>query len=198
MVATIHARLRSSTREVHLELERHLALLGEDLSMIRYRRIIALFYGFYRPMEAGLDRLELLAPHRAFPLRARTELLKRDLLALGWGERAISEIPTCADLPDLRTAENFAGCLYVLEGASLGGQAIIRHLRERLELTDHGGAAFFAGDGSLTAARWKCVLAWLEHISHSGLRAEQIVTSACQTFRALARWARAQGIHHEH
>jgi heme oxygenase len=198
MVATIHARLRSSTKEVHLELERHLALLGGDLSMIRYTRIIALFYGFYRPMEAGLQRLKILAPHRDFPLRARTELLKCDLLALGWEEHAIAEIPTCADLPDLRTSEHFAGCLYVLEGASLGGQVIVRHVRERLGLTDHGGTAFFAGDGASTAARWKCVLQWLEHVSHSGLRAEQIVTSACQTFRALANWARAQGIHHEH
>jgi heme oxygenase len=197
MVATIHARLRSSTSEVHLELERHLALSCEDLSMIRYRRIIALFYGFYQPMEAGLDRLRLLAPHRAFPLRARTELLKRDLLALGWGERAIAEIPTCADLPDLRTAEHFAGCLYVLEGASLGGQVIIRHLRGRLEFPDHGGTAFFAGDGASTAARWKCVMKWLEHVSHSGLGAQQIVTSACETFRALANWARSQGVCHD-
>lgn len=166
--------------------------------MIRYTRIIALFYGFYRPMEAGLQRLKILAPQQGFPLRARAELLKCDLLALGWGEQAIAAIPTCADLPDLWTPEHFAGCLYVLEGASLGGQVIIRHLRDRLEFPDHGGTAFFAGDGTSTAARWKCVLEWLEHVGHSGLRVEQIVSSACATFRALANWARAQGIHHEH
>ena len=197
MVAIVHARLRSATRGVHLDLERQLALLRGDLSLVRYTRIIALFYGFYRPIEAGLQRLKTLVPEQRFPLRARTELLKRDLLALGWGEQAISELPTCTDLPDLCAPEHFAGCLYVLEGASLGGQVITRHLRERLELTDHGGTAFFAGDGAATAARWKCVLEWLEHASHSGWRVEQIVTSACETFRALANWARVQGIHHE-
>jgi heme oxygenase len=198
MVATIHARLRSATRELHLELERHLALLRGDLSRVRYTRILALFYGFYRPMEAGLQRLKTLVPDQTFPLRARTELLERDLLAMGWGVQAICELPTCTDLPDLCAPEHFAGCLYVLEGASLGGQVITRHLRERLELTDHGGTAFFAGDGASTAARWKCVLEWLEHVSHSDLRAEQIVTAACETFRALDNWARIQGIHHEH
>lgn len=166
--------------------------------MVRYTQIIALFYGFYRPMEAGLQRLKTLAPDQRFPLRARTELLERDLIALGRGAHAISELPTCSDLPDLYNAEHFAGCLYVLEGASLGGQVITRHLRKRLKLTEHGGTAFFAGDGALTAARWRCVLEWLEHVSHSGLRVEQIVTSACATFRALAKWARVQGIQHEH
>lgn len=198
MVATLHAQLRSATSELHLELERQLALLSGDLSIGRYSRIIALFYGFYCPMEARLQRLKTLVPCLRFRLRERTGLLKRDLLALGWGVQAIGELPSCADLPDLSAPEHFAGCLYVLEGASLGGQVITRHLRERFELTDHGGTAFFAGDGAATAARWKCVLEWLEHVSHSGLRAEQIVTSACETFRALANWARVRGIHHEH
>ena len=64
MVSTIHARLRSATEAAHLELERHLALLGPNVSMARYTRIIALFYGFYRPLEAGLDRLNARAPAR--------------------------------------------------------------------------------------------------------------------------------------
>jgi heme oxygenase len=198
MVSTIHERLRSATRAVHLELERDLALTSPDASMVRYTRIIALFYGFYRPLEAALERLNTLAPSRRFPLRARSELLKRDLLALGLEVQAISELPTCRDLPSLREPEHFAGCLYVLEGASLGGQVIIHTLRERLELTDHGGMEFFSGDGAATAARWKCVLEWLEQISHSGLRVEQIVTAACETFNSLINWTRAQGLNHEY
>jgi heme oxygenase len=195
MVSTIHARLRSATQPVHLELERHLAILDPDVSMVRYTQIIAVFYGFYRPLEAGLERLNALAPARAFPLRARTKLLERDLLALGLDLQSISELPTCIDLPGLREPEDFAGCLYVVEGASLGGQVITRSLRERLKLTDDGGTAFFAGDGTFTVARWKCVLDWLEHVGHSGLRIEQIVTSACETFSSLLNWARVRRTH---
>ena len=163
--------------------------------MVRYTQIIAVFYGFYRPLEAGLERLNALAPARTFPLRARTKLLERDLLALGLNLQSISELPTCTDLPGLREPEDFAGCLYVLEGASLGGQVITRSLRERLKLTDDGGMAFFAGDGTFTVARWKCVLDWLEHAGHSGLRIEQIVTSACETFSSLLNWARVRRTH---
>jgi heme oxygenase len=85
-----------------------------------------------------------------------------------------------------------------VEGASLGGQVITSFLRERLELTDRGGTSFFAGDGAATAARWKCVLEWLERVSHSGLRVEQIVTSACETFNSLINWTRVQGLTHEY
>lgn len=198
MVSTIHARLRSATQAVHLELERHLAIVRPEVSLVRYTRIIALFYGFYRPIEAGLNRLNTLAPARTFPLRARTELLERDLLSLGLAVQAISDLPTCTDLPNLREPEHFAGCLYVLEGASLGGQVIIRSLRETLGLTDRGGTAFFAGDGASTAARWKCVLEWLEHVSRSGLQVEQIVASAHETFSSLINWTRAQGLNHEY
>jgi heme oxygenase (biliverdin-IX-beta and delta-forming) len=197
MVSTIHARLRSATQAVHLELERHLAILSPDVSMVRYTQIIAIFYGFYRPLEAGLERLNTLAPARTFPLRARTKLLERDLFALGLDEHSISELPTCTDLPGLREPEDFAGCLYVLEGASLGGQVITRSLGERLKLTDDVGTAFFAGDGTFTVARWKCVLEWLEHVGDSGLRIEQIVTSACETFGSLLNWTRVQGLTHD-
>jgi heme oxygenase (biliverdin-IX-beta and delta-forming) len=196
MVSTIHTRLRAATRAVHLELERHLAM-SPEVSLVRYTRIIALFYGFYRPIEAGLNRLDTLVPSRTFPLRARSALLKSDLLSLGLAGQAISELPTCSDLPGLREPEHFAGCLYVLEGASLGGQVIARSLRDKLELTDRGGTAFFAGDGAATVARWQCVLQWLEHVSQSGLRAERIVASAYETFGSLINWARAQGLYHE-
>jgi heme oxygenase len=198
MVSTIHAQLRSATKAAHLELERNLALTGPDVCLVRYTRIIELFYGFYRPVEAGLERLNILAPARTFPLRARTELLKCDLLALGLAARAISELPTCADLPNLHEPEHFAGCLYVLEGASLGGQIITRTLGDRLELTNHRGMAFFDGDGTSTVARWRGVLEWLEHVSRSGLRVEEIVTSACETFSSLINWAHAQGLNHEY
>jgi heme oxygenase (biliverdin-IX-beta and delta-forming) len=199
MVSTLHARLRTATAAVHLELERHLALLGPETSILRYTRIITLFYGFYRPVEAGLERLDARAPARDFPLRARTRLLERDLLALGLGVQTISELPTCHELPILAEPEHFVGCLYVLEGASLGGQVITRTLRERLDLADRSGLAFFAGDGAAaTVARWRSVLHWLDHINPSALRMEQIVASAHATFSSLLNWTRIQGLTHEY
>jgi len=198
MVPTLHTRLRSATSTLHDELERQLELMTPQVSLVRYTRIIGLLYGFYRPMEGRLERLSNLAPVRKFSLRTRSELLERDLLCLGWQMQAISQLPTCTKLPSLREPEHFAGCLYVLEGASLGGQFLTRHLRATLGLTDERGITFFTGDGASTPARWKCVLQWLEHVSHSGLSVDQIVASACETFSSLLNWTRAQGLNREH
>jgi heme oxygenase len=88
----------------------------------------------------------------------------------------------------LDRTEHLAGCLYVLEGACLGGQIIARALRERLPLTDDHGLSFFVGDGSRTGARWRSVLDWLEGLVRRGALADEIVASARETFCALGCW----------
>jgi heme oxygenase (biliverdin-IX-beta and delta-forming) len=197
MTSVLHSRLRSATATHHLQLEHHLNLLGSALSLARYIQIVALFYGFYEPLERGLEQLEPMAPALGFQLRARAQLLNCDLLALGIGPHAIAELPKCANLPCLRQAEHFVGCLYVLEGAGLGGQVIVRVLHRESTLGGRDGTAYFAGEGDSTAARWKTVLGWLERVDRSELRADTIVESACETFSSLANWARLQGIDHE-
>jgi heme oxygenase len=109
-----------------------------------------------------LVRLTAAAPPLGFPLRARSELIESDLLALGLSRREIAELPRCTDLPRLSCTEDLAGCLYVLEGACLGGQVIARALRERLGVAKGSGASFFTGDAEGTSARWRLFLAWLE------------------------------------
>jgi heme oxygenase len=196
MTSVLHSRLRSATATHHLELEHHLNLLASVLSLVRYTRIVAVFYGFYEPLETALKRLEPLVPALGFPMRARTELLNCDLLALGIGPQAISEYPKCTNLPCLGEAEHFVGCLYVLEGAGLGGQVIVRALHRELKLNGRDCTAYFAGEGGSTAARWKAVLEWLDRVGRSELRLDMIVESACETFSSLADWARLQGIEH--
>src|SRR5437764_995185 len=85
------------------------------------------------------------------------------------------------------------GCLYVLEGACLGGQIIARALRGRLPLTNDHGLSFFVGDGSRTGARWKLVLGWLEDLVRRGALAEEIVASARETFCSLGCWVELMG-----
>jgi heme oxygenase (biliverdin-IX-beta and delta-forming) len=197
MTSVLHSRLRAATATRHLKLEHHLNVLASALSLARYTRIVAVFYGFYEPLERALKRLEPLVPALGFPLRARTELLNSDLLALGIGLQAIAELPRCTHLPHLGEAEHFVGCLYVLEGAGLGGQVIVRSLHRELMLNGRDGTAYFSGEGGSTAARWKTVLEWLDRVGRSELRLDMVVESACETFSSLADWARLQGIAHE-
>ena len=178
---------------MHHRLEAQLALLDPQLSIHRYQQVLQAFYGFYAPVEAGLARLAAAGPPLGFPLRARAALLESDLLALGASRPELAELPRCADLPRLSCREDLAGCLYVLEGASLGGQVIAPVLQRRLGLAKGSGASFFAGDAEATAARWTGVLGWLEGLSGTGARSDEIVAAACATFQALGRWVERQG-----
>jgi heme oxygenase (biliverdin-IX-beta and delta-forming) len=191
--APLHLRLRRETAHDHETLERRLHLLEPDLSVQRYRLVLQSFHGFYASVEDELLRLAATTPPLGFPLRTRTELLERDLLALGLSRSDIAALPRCANLPRLRRTEHLAGCLYVLEGACLGGQVIVNALRGRLPITSDRGLSFFVGDGSKTGARWQLVLAWLEDLVRRGALADEIVASACETFCSLGTWLELMG-----
>jgi heme oxygenase len=185
--------LRGKTAALHQRLEAELGLLEPGLTMERYCRVLRALHGFYVPVEAGLLLLTAAAPPLGFPLRTRSELIESDLLALGLARREIAELPRCIDLPQLSSHEDLAGCLYVLEGACLGGQVIARALRQRFGLARDSGLAFLMGDADATPARWILVLGWLDGVKRGGARTEAIVASACATFQTLARWLEQQG-----
>jgi heme oxygenase (biliverdin-IX-beta and delta-forming) len=188
-----HLRLRRETALHHETLERQLDLLDPDLSLHRYRLVLESFHGFYAVVESELARLVATTPSPGFPLRVRAGLLERDLLALGLSRSDIAGLPRCADLPRLCRTEHLAGCLYVLEGACLGGQIIAKGLRGRLPLTNDHGLSFFVGDGRGTAARWRLVLGWLEDLVRRGALADEIVASARETFSSLGSWVELMG-----
>jgi heme oxygenase len=194
----VHAQLRVATAALHVRLETRLDLLGSALSMSRYRRVLEVFLGFYSPVEAQLRLLAPAAPPLGVPLKARALLLQRDLVALGTTPAEIGALPECGDLPRLDEPEHMAGCLYVLEGATLGGRIIAQALNQQLALRNDSGAAFFAGDGRGIGLRWKRVLRWLEEFADpaadDGVRSREIVASACETFSALSRWLQLQGM----
>ena len=143
---SLRRRLKRETTAVHQHLETQLGLLDPSLDVHRYRRVLETFYGFYVPVEIDVTRLAAAEPPLGFSLRARAELIERDLLALGRSPAELAALPLCSDRPELSCSEDLAGCLYVLEGACLGGQVLIPLLHRRLGLAKDSGAAFFAGD----------------------------------------------------
>jgi heme oxygenase len=186
--SSLRQQLKRETADLHRRLETDLRLLESDLALDRYRRVLELFLGFYAPIEAGLARVASARSPLGLPLRARTRLIESDLLSLGLSRREVADLPRCADLPRLSSLEELAGCLYVLEGACLGGQVIAPALRERLGIAAESGASFFSGDAEGTPARWRLFLAWLEGLARAGSATAEIVASARATFLAFARW----------
>jgi heme oxygenase len=183
----LRAQLKRATADVHRRLESRLNLLDRDLSPDRYRRILERFFGFYAPLEAGLARVAS-GSALGLPLQARTGLIESDLLSLGLSRREVAVLPLCSDLPRLSSAEEVAGCLYVLEGARLGGRVIAPALRERLGVAQGSGASFFTGDGAATLTRWSAFLDWIEGMVRAGAPTGEIVASARATFLSFALW----------
>lgn len=178
---------------MHRRLEAQLGLLDPQLSIERYRHVLETFYGFYAPVELCLARLVARGSPLSFPLRDRSSLIEKDLRALGLSPHELVELPRCVAVPRLECSEDVAGCLYVLEGACLGGQMIARVLQRQLGVDRESGSSFFVGDGDGTSARWRLVLGWLEGLVDKGGHNEQIVASARQCFRAFSRWVKREG-----
>ena len=195
-------RLRHETRSLHDQLERHprLAPLTTDaLSREAYGELLERLLGFYEPLEARLATQE--APV-ALADRWKTPLLVRDLHALG---RSPAALPRCAALPEVCSAEHVLGCLYVLEGATLGGAVIRRHLARNLGVTPEAGGAFYASYGANVGPMWKAFCAGVEAYEVGRWRpamrrqdraptdaraADAVVGAARATFVALDDWLR--------
>ena len=99
---SLRRRLKRETTAVHQHLEAQLGLLDPSLDVHRYRRVLETFYGFYVPVETDVTRLAAAEPPLGFPLRARAELIERDLLALGLSQAALAAIPLSRWLAETR------------------------------------------------------------------------------------------------
>ena len=80
--------------------------------------------------------------------------------------------------PDLYLA---AGALYVLEGSTLGGQIIVKHLQKAMP-QDFVNSTYFSGYQQKTGSMWKEFLQQLTALPESTLQEQQIITGAITTF----------------
>jgi heme oxygenase (biliverdin-IX-beta and delta-forming) len=183
---SILQRLRFETRDAHAAIEETLALTGKTLTLSAYRQVLESFYGFYKPVEDAMAT----APMPVWlnvAARRKTALLADDIQRLGPAHARAT--PLCKTLPPLGTVANRLGCLYVLEGATLGGMLISRHIRENLGIYPESGGRFFDGYGSSTAAMWNDFRAGLlSFASIAPHEQDSIVTTARATFESLQSW----------
>ena len=193
----ILSRLRETTKPYHDRLEQHLALLETPLTVERYRRLLQRFYGYYVPLEKAAVPLAAQLPFLPLdlPRRRKTPLLERDLSALGVNAGTRAELPCCRALPSLKTVPTLFGCLYVLEGATLGGQLITRHLQQTLNIFPENGGSFFASYGPAVGVMWKEFGSVLMKYAETAPEVQEaILISASATFQTLHNWMAEESI----
>ncbi len=193
----LSARLRQGTRDLHDRIEanpRMTRLMAADLSRLEYRGLLARLHGHHAPAEAALAAAApLLPPALDLPRRLRRgALLAQDLRALGLSGTALAALPRCTAAGRIASAEAAWGTLYVLEGATLGGQVIARRLAATLGLDARSGAAGLAPHGAEAGALWRLFRHLLDAAAARGeIAPATVLAAARRCFATLDAWMAA-------
>ena len=183
-------RLRTETAAEHRAVEDTLDLLSPDLTRTRLVDVLTRMHGFWWSAEAGLDVWARSQPADAervgWAQRHRSALFAADLAALGAGPAAV--VP---ELPEVPGTDAALGRLYVLEGSSLGGVSIDRHLATLPQLAATGRLTSFSPYGERTGAMWHAFRSVTRAHVAAGGDADRVVDAGRQTFGALASWCGA-------
>jgi len=189
---SILARLKTATRAEHDAIEATLDFLGPDLDRHAYQQRLARLFTFYEPLEPVLATAADWAHWGIdFGARRKTAHLAADLQWLGHSE--LASLPRCGELPPLPGAAAAFGCLYVLEGATLGGRIIARHLAGTLGFSADSGASYFSAYGDRGGSMWKAFQAAMSSFAEQSADSDAIVASAVATFDALRSWCSQRG-----
>jgi heme oxygenase len=181
----IFESLREGTSEIHRRIEERVPVFRHDFARADYVRLLERFYGFWGPLEAKLSRLDVLR-EKDLNLEGRLKgaLLQKDLRFLG---REPANVPSCDNLPAVDSFQRAFGCLYVMEGSTLGARIISRRLEEHLQLVDGSGASFFNAYGASTGRYWNAFRSFVvARVTMDDT--PEIVTAARQTFQNFFEW----------
>ena len=181
-------RLRAATALAHARLEAAIDIGAHCTDRGAYRGLIARFLGIYAPLEAALGEVDWAALNIDFAVRSKVGWLIEDLTLLGLGREDIASLPRAQRLPTIKCPADALGVLYVMEGASLGGQIISRQLETQLAINRSTGGRFFSSYGSEVGDKWRAYVATLETFGGSPAIAMRIERAALETFACFEAW----------
>jgi len=182
---TASLELRRATRLSHQRLEKRVDIKSRFSDRAAYLAHLKQLWGFYAAFETALDPKLLQGVLGDLELRWKCPLLKRDLESLD-PLLDVAELPRYSPMPPCGDTAQAFGCLYVLEGATLGGQVVLALAATSLEVTRANGAAFLASYGEDVADMWSRFRAALDRWCSTDARLDRAVASASMTFDRIA------------
>lgn len=176
-------KLKQQTADDHRNAEGAVALMHHGLNVAQYIQCLQRIYGVVAAWE---ERATDVAPQWLQPAliaRHRKHLLELDLAWLGVTGKDEGR-PT---LPEMSTLPGLLGTMYVMEGSTLGGQFIARHVEAELHFSEGQGSSYFRGHGNRTGPLWKefCGMLTL-HIADE--QTDHVVISAKAMFSTFGTW----------
>lgn len=184
----VRTTLRQAIHADHDRLNRHpllRRLTQPDLTLPQYIQIVEAYAHFYRCIEKRILQAAPV-PGFCYESRRKSAWLDSDLKQLGSltpGPPPLAEQHW--DIGPINSIGALAGVLYAIEGSTLGGQVIGRHLARHLHLNADSGARFFNAYGDETQARWQAFCLWLESFSTQTDQVAHAQASARKLFRHL-------------
>ena len=171
--------LRHATHAAHVRINHHpylSGLLKAGYPLAQYQTLLAMYTPLYADIEAQVESFIACddVPFVYFN-RRKSQWLRDDMAHFGlnwqeppWQPAALPAMRGLADCGAL------IGTLYVIEGATLGGEVISRHLHEHRELGPTSGVRFFNGYGDAVTTRnnWQMFCSFANSIeTNKNLRA---------------------------
>ena len=180
--------LRQTTAKSHKQLEENYyskAIQEPSVTLQNYQTYIARLYGII-----------LASEHDVFPVltslisdigqRYKADFIVNDLTNTGI---PISEVK---DLPvynfTVSSAAQALGIMYVLEGSTLGGKFLYKHINKILGLNAENGASYFWGYGQQTGPLWNNFITIVSNYAVEKNCEDEIIASAVQTFSNIDLW----------
>jgi heme oxygenase len=178
----LRGRLRVATSSWHSRVEAAADLPASIRTRDDYVDLLGRLYDLHAGFESRLAEnrfdegwrrvgVDLSRHHRAYLLAADLETL---------GTSATSGWPLSSPLS---TFGHALGCLYVLEGSSLGGRTVARIVRATIGEVP---TTFLTGIGRPDLAPWPMVCSALELFETLGGDGEAVISGACETFAVFA------------
>ena len=184
--ADVFQRLKADTARIHEQVEQKLQIFSPQFDEAAYERLLTQFYGFWAPLEIELCKLtELRDPALALETRLKAHLLEADLRFFGIDP---TDVPVCSALPAVGTPFSGLGCMYVLEGSTLGSRFIAKHISARFNFRYGSGGSFFNAYEAAVGERWSAFRTFVvSQAGTTGLQ-EELVGAARDTFKCLNDW----------
>jgi heme oxygenase len=175
--------LKKETATRHIDVEKTMnPRIGNIRSVEDYASLLKTFYGFYFPLQNKISRILTDSDLADISERKLASLVLEDLLSLGY---PVTDIPICRDLPAISNKAEAFGCMYVMEGSTLGGRIISKWLQSNTFISlQEEQLHFFSGYKEQTGAKWKTFLDALNEQQD----VHAVIDAANATFTLFQNW----------
>jgi len=189
--------LRTETAHNHKKLESLMfvnEIMNNSLSIAQYKKLLTINYIIHQKLVHPLTNMldSAIATQLERKDRLKMNALTQDLNYWDINSLTLPELTFELFIPEKNTAE-VLGALYVLEGATLGGNVIKRHILANPNFKDHeGGLNYYGVYGEELSTKWKNFVSVLnERVEEADYR--RCIDSANQTFNNLIRLSEQMG-----